>query len=963
MQRESNWRLYFTAIILALCIIFIWPTIQYAQFVFTTDDPDPKDYKTVAEYQAAQASYDKQKSLLMRNAISLGLDLVGGADVMLTVDHNAVISRRLDLEGGRLSSELNKSQINHSMSQNEAGNVLTLKLDDNAQTRQTANILNEDYSNLFNYNAQNLLNSGTVKLQLKEKYINNQLSETLRVAENKVRDRIDSFGLTQPSVSRQDELHAILVQIPGERDPEAAINELIRPAELEFFPLYTTKNEKEGNKLHDALVRKLFKPEPTIVTDDNGVKHYKWEMKKGATLPDDLHQVMYAKELSEQEIRENPWKVSAPIAEDPESNNVHYNVYIVTKEPAMTGSDLQNASVQTNMQEMGNPLVVTLQFAGQGRLDFYQLSKDYLQKSVAIALDRKIYSAPVFRSPIPHGSGEISGNFTSDEAHRLAMVLKAGALPTKLNVASSRVIGPSLGEESIIDSTKALMIGAVCVTVFMVLYYGTAGVVSVLALILNVLVILGCLDMFNATLTLSGIGGMILTLGMAVDANVLIYERIREELDAGADLVNGIRSGFGHAFSVIFDSNLTTLLAAFVLLQFGQGSVQGFALTMAFGLLANLFTGLTVTYALCRLWFTLTGGLSLGRLRIFKNPKINFIDMRKGSFALSTVLVICSIGFLIYNGGPNMAVDFESGLLTEVQVDKEGDLSDEIREAMSVSGLTNQAKVQRIEGQTGNRYLIRIAQQEVPEGVKETPVEYTERMFAEKMTGQFGQNYEILDRKAVSEEVGSKFRNIAIMVVIAASFCILLYLWFRFELVFGAAAVLALVHDLTITLGVITLLNVEISLDIVSALLILLGFSVNDTIVIFDRVRENSHSMFGHTFKDVCNRAMNQCLSRTVITSFTTVGIMLIMYFFGGRSLAPFALTLIVGGIVGTYSSDFVASPFVYWFNSRQKGKLMEHLGRKGQAAAQKQDAPAGAKPIKATTSGDSSGAPRRGRR
>jgi len=276
----------------------------------------------------------------------------------------------------------------------------------------------------------------------------------------------------------------------------------------------------------------------------------------------------------------------------------------------------------------------------------------------------------------------------------------------------------------------------------------------------------------------------------------------------------------------------------------------------------------------------------------------------------------------------------------------EEDLTKPMREALMGAGLPGeQARVQKIRGTEHNDYLVRLALQINPERPENRSgeVDYTQKRLEEALKARFPETADFLGTTAVGEEVGQGLRQIAMLVVVAASICILAYLWFRFELVFGVAAVIALIHDLAITLGVITLLGVQVNLDIVSALMILLGFSVNDTIVIFDRVRENSHLMLGKPFGEICNAAMNRSLSRTLITSGTTVGVMAIMYFFGGHSLQPFALTMIVGGIVGTYSSDFLATPFVYLWNQRQQGRLVEHLGRRPVPAAAAAAAPASA--------------------
>lgn len=918
MQRESNWRYYFIIVVLFVCLFLIFDTAQYVRFVFRSQPPEPTAFENRENFEQANEEYETQLRTLQRNAIKFGLDLIGGVDVLLKIDTNKMQQKLLSNLRQDMRRELQEKRIGASITITENGDRMTLKLDDRANGRQAANALSDYFdgasSRAEGFDAEKLIASGSNTFTLNEGYLRRELTTSIRNAEKSIRERVDRFGVTQPSVSLQESggmVNGIRVQVPGERDPEALIREVIRPAQLEFY-LVHEKQITDGG--YDPNFANQFY-EKKEVEGPYGEMRTEFVLKSGAQLPPGFIGL---------EGEELDRRVSPPVT--------IRRMYIVKKDPLMTGQHLRDAYVQTNPASMTNAITVGLTFNPQGAAKFRQVTRDNLKRHLAIALDKKIYSAPRINSVIPNGQAVIEGNFQSDDARDLALVLKAGALPADLRPDETRAVGPTLGEESIEKSLTALGITALVIACFMLVYYGpAAGFVSILALFLNLLVIVACLDLFNATLTLSGIGGMILTLGMAVDANVLIYERIREEIANGKALQAAIRGGFGRAFSVIFDSNLTTLLAAFVLLQFGEGSVQGFALTMAFGLLANLFTGLTVTYALCMLWFRWRGKISFGFVHILQNPKINFIGMRYASFTLSAIVVLACIGVLIARGGPQMAVDFQGGVLSEVRVDgADEDMTEEFMQALP----GGQAKVQKVAGSDYNDYLVRLALQKNPENPAGSgDPRYTEIQIRETLNtlaeSKDDVNIQILGTTSVSQEVGQQFQQIALFVVISASLCILIYLWFRFELVFGMAAVVALIHDLTITLGLITLLDIQISLDIVSALLILLGFSVNDTIVIFDRIRENSHSMFGHPFKDICNRAMNKTLSRTLITSLTTVGAMLIMFFFGGHSLAPFAMTLIIGGLVGTYSSDFVATPLVYLWNEHQEGRLVEHLGRK----------------------------------
>ncbi|MBN1867380.1 protein translocase subunit SecD [Candidatus Sumerlaeota bacterium] len=915
MQRESNWRNWTTLIVTLLCFLFMSPTLRYVTFVFNEQPPVEADYSTKEEFEEKTKAYEDKRAALQRKSIKLGLDLIGGVDVLLQIDEDQARTRLLEKMKDdllyRMRNDVNPISAVVDLTPDKR--ELSVSLREPRDARRASVILNRyvEGGTLSEFDQAGFERTGKTEIALAEPMLRRELSDAIANAEKTIRNRVDEFGVTQPSVSLQPETFSIRVQVPGEKDPEYVISQIIKPAQLAFYMLYEDPDGMSNESLADQLYEK-------VETEDRFGKTVEvFRLREGSQLPQGC--------IGMEGVDTDTGPGGQVTSVD--------RMYIVKRQVAMDGSNLRNAGVRTNPASLDSPIYVSFEFNAEGARALRKLTKENQGKRMAVALDKKIYSAPVIEEVIPDGAGIIRGSFSYDEANDLALVLKAGALPADLKPVEKRAVGATLGATSIRESVRALGIASACITVFMILYYGTAGLISIVALVLNMLLIVACLDLFNATLTLSGIGGMILTIGMAVDANVLIYERMREELARGRELRAAIRAGFRRAFSVIFDSNLTTLLAAFVLLQFGEGTVKGFALTMVFGLIANLFTGLTVTYAICSLWFRWRGKLSLGFLRFFQNTKWDFIGMRYVSWSASGLAILISLSVLLFRG-PQYAVDFEGGVLTEVRLNNvasSDDRSNEIRDALRAVGVSGeQSRVQKISREGFSDYLLRIPLL-TPEGQTEGDVSYTEeRVTNDGLRGVFGQEgVTVLSTSSVGTEVGQTFREIAILVIIGASICILAYLWFRFELVFGIAAVIALVHDITIVTGLITILNLQISLDVVSALLILLGFSVNDTIVIFDRIRENSHMMFGKPFKQICNDAMNVSLSRTVITSGTVLVVMTIMYFFGGRSLQPFALVMIIGGVVGTYSSDFIAAPFVFWWNQRQHGRLVEQLGRK----------------------------------
>jgi SecD/SecF fusion protein len=946
MQRESNLRIYIILAVTALSLYLILPTARYVNFSFTHKRP---------QAEADAKKYDDQKAKLQRGAISLGLDLVGGVDVLLKVDGDKTRARLLTNESEAILSRLREKRVGVKLVPTVEGGAkdsLTLTVDSKAETNQVVNAIRDYYEGANSpfepIDEESFHKTGTAILKLNPRYFHTNMKKMAENARNTIEKRVDAFGVTQPSVSLQDVgdgMDGVRVQVPGERDPEYVISQLIRPAQLEFYLVDPKQMIDSSDPYQQSYTDEFFETKP-------------WKDAHGK----DITEFVQKKDL--------PPGCIAMKGEydDPRSLTGKKTVMYIVKEPsAMTGQNLRSAYVSSDPSKLTNAIHVNISFDSQGASDFKQITEQNLRQHLAIALDGFIYSAPIIKAVIPNGQAVIEGSFSPKEAMALAQVLQSGALPADLKPDQKRTVGPTLGEQSLIQSMKAMAIAGVAITAFMVIYYGTAGIISVVALVLNLLLIIACLDLFNATLTLSGIGGIILTIGMAVDANVLIYERIRDELRSGRALHAAIRAGFARAFPVIFDSNLTTLLSAFVLLQLGEGSVRGFALTMVFGLIANLFTGLTVTYAIVSLWFRWRKSFGLGSLYIFRDPKIRFIDLRFVSFTVSGLVLLFALVGLTINGGPDFAVDFRGGVLSEVRV--LGSAQDESQEITKILP-GDQARVQRVMG-VSNDYVIRLALQ-TPPGSKAGDTEYTQNVIKNALVNRYKQEgVEFLGATTVSTEVGQTFRSIALLVIIGASLAILIYLWFRFELVFGVAAVVALLHDLVCTIGIITLWKVQMSLDVVAALLVMVGFSVNDTIVIFDRIRENSHTMFGKSFKVICDDAMNKSMSRTIITSGTVVGVMIVMYLFGGASLVPFAKVMIVGGIIGTYSSDFIAAPLVFMWNQYKKGKLAKELGRKPISPIQSEEpalagdsVPSGAATTGATAGAGNGGASgRRGRR
>ncbi|MDD5441427.1 MAG: protein translocase subunit SecD [Candidatus Omnitrophica bacterium] len=663
----------------------------------------------------------------------------------------------------------------------------------------------------------------------------NKVNDAINGAIEKVRNRIDSFGVKETSIVVQGD-KTILVQVPGVVD------------------------RKIVDKLKD-----VGKLEFKIVQSD---KEMTASAIKGEEQPG--YQLKYLDEM--------------PL--------------LVSDDNALVGADLAEAFV--GFDQYGVPSV-KLRFTADGSKKFAVVTGDNVDKRLAIVLDGNVVSAPGIREPILSGEAEITGDFVVEEVRALVSILNSGALPVPLVLEEERSVGPLLGSDSINRGVMSIVIGASLVVLFMLVYYLLGGLVAVVCLFLNLLFVLAGLHMFNATLTLPGIAGMILTLGMAVDANVLIFERIREELENNRPFALAVKNGFDQAKRTIVDANLTTLIATVFLFIYGTGPIRGFATTLSLGIVASIFTAVFVGRTLFA--FLLNMHISkMTMLKLLPNSNINFVRLRDICVTIS-LITICVGMFNFYKSEDQMyGVDFVGGQILEYKITPVTPIED-IRKTFSDSGITDVfiQEFKDIEGGVIVKSKGDISQD--TENILDAAYEKVERL---KVT-------------TVGPTVGNALKLKALLAIALSLLGILLYVGFRFHhFDFAFAAILALFHDVVITLGVLSFAGYEINLLTVTALLTIAGYSINDTIVIYDRIRELTPRMQGSSLKEVINTAINSTLSRTVITSLTTIMVVFVMYLIGGEALQGFVFTLLVGFIVGTYSSIYIASPVVLLFNRRK---------------------------------------------
>jgi SecD/SecF fusion protein len=673
---------------------------------------------------------------------------------------------------------------------------------------------------------------------------------TLDQAVEVIRKRVDSVGVAEPVIQPVGQ-NRIIVQIPGvsEADKASYRRQLERVAKLEFTLVHERSDELVGDG----------KTKPQI--------------------PIDSQLLMLRDRQPNGTVKEFP--------------------IVVKRRTEISGKSVANAF--RSVDQLGRAVVI-IEFNPDGRKKFGNLTEQNIGRRLAVILDGEVYSAPVIRSAI-YGSCEISGgNMSSVEAEELASVLK-NPLENPVSIIDERGVDPSLGASSVESGFRAGWVSLVAVGLFVLLYYRWLGLVSVFGLALNILILLGLLAQFGFTLTLPGLAGLILTIGIGVDANVLVFERIREELVHHRTALEAVGSGFQRAFSSILDANVTTVIAAAILFWQGSGPVQGFATVLCLGIFSSMFAALIISRTGAE-WLAEKGGKgSLHMMRLFENCKINFLGLRGPAFILSGLLLGAGLVTVAIKGEKVLGVDFTGGDLVTFSFQQKVD-DGKIR--ASLGSVAEVVQYQR--SPVGGQEVLSLR---TAFGMGEKAGETLSRDFPEA-------KFQQLQLDKVAGVVGNELKQKALIALILGMIAIFFYTTWRFETSFAIGAIVALLHDVLISLGVFALLGRELSLPMVGAILAVAGYSINDTIVIFDRIREFFRGGVGADRAGVMNLAINQTLSRTLLTSGTTFLAVLVLFLLGGRVINDFSLILLIGIVVGTYSSIFIASPIVLLFGRKR---------------------------------------------
>jgi len=579
--------------------------------------------------------------------------------------------------------------------------------------------------------------------------------------------------------------------------------------------------------------------------------------------------------------------------------------YILEKAAVVTGEELVDA--QPDFDQNGRP-AVSFRFNPTGARKFGTYTAENIGSPFAIVLDGEVISAPVIQGHIPGGSGIITGSFTVEESTNLAVLLRAGALPAELTFLEERTVGPELGADSIEAGKIACIVAFALVLGFMFLSYGTFGIFANIALIINVGLIFGLLSMIGATLTLPGIAGIVLTIGMAVDANVLVFERIREEIKSAKGPARAIELGYEKALSAITDANITTFLTAVILYAMGSGPVRGFAITLGLGIITSVFTAIFVTRLIVVIWYerrrpkTVLEGRAL-RL-VPKETKLDFFSKWKMSIGASVILIVVALGSFGAQG-LNYGIDFKGGTTIRTQSTQEIDIGQyrELIQPMDLGDVSITEVFDPTWPEDKNVAMIRIEAQEGQEAVTADVTRQVEAALQQVIP-----DLTFTSVDSVGPKVSTELVQTAALAVILAIAAVLIYIWLRFEWQFAVGAVAALVHDVVLTIGVFSVIQIPFDLTIIAALLTIVGYSLNDTVVVFDRVRENLRKYKKMPLNAVLNLSINETLSRTVMTSVTTLLALIALYVLGGDVIRGFVFAMIWGVVVGTYSSVFVAS-------------------------------------------------------
>ena len=936
-------------------------------------------------YAVGQVSEAEEDYVSKREALEASyLDSIGGNPVLGYTSYDDAktkeLNKGLDLKGGiNVTLQISVRDILQGLANNTKNPVFNKALDD-ADVASTDS--DDTYLELFFDAFDNI--KGDTKLASPDIFANKGLSDAInfqmtddevkpiirrKIDESVVsafevlRKRIDGFGVTQPNIQREGNSGRIVVELPGARDIQRARDLLSSTAQLEFWETYPQSNQSLGQffvsaneRLRAILepVEEAEEPAPTSEIDSllSDVAQDSLDLATqsnpllGKMIPASPGSNAIAR-VAVSDIAELESYFAMPeirrllpadiqftkfAFEKPPKDSEIAELYALKSNrdgtPRISGDVVSDA--QDTFDQFNKP-AVSMTMNTKGAREWEKLTGDAFnnQTGIAIVLDNRVYTAPgVSSGPISGGRSEITGAFTINETKDIANVLRAGKLPASADIIDSFVVGPSLGQEAIDSGFMSFMIAMAFVLLWMIFYYGKAGIFADIALVLNIVLIFGVLPSLGAVLTLPGIAGIVLTIGMSVDANVLIFERIKEELARGKGKAQAVADGFSNALSSILDANITTGLTAIILFVFGSGPIKGFATTLMIGIVTSLFTAIFITRLLVD-WYIAKKGRELQfstsiTKNLFTNMNINFLSKRKVAYIVSVVLV--GVGaFSLFTKGLQPGVDFVGGRNYQIRFEQAVSPSEITSELLPALGSAN-AKTFGEANQiiVTTNYKVDVQGNEVDDEIMDILFNTLQKYYPDGTTfddfkpGGSNDDIGVLKYRKVGPTIADDIKNNAVWAIFGSLAVVFLYILLRFRRwQFSLGAVIAVFHDVMIVLGIFSLtteimpFNMEIDQAFIAAILTVIGYSLNDTVVVFDRIREVVN-LKGWKDGDHINEALNSTLSRTLNTSLTTLIVLLAIFVFGGESLRGFMFAMIIGVLIGTYSSVFIATPIMF---------------------------------------------------
>ncbi|MFC2148091.1 protein translocase subunit SecDF [Bacteroidota bacterium] len=952
-----------------LSYTFITAKVEKDAALFATSAVSPSEEDYVAKREGVEAIY---------------LDSIGGNPILGYTSYDDAkkkeLNKGLDLKGGiNVTLQISVKDILKGLADNTKNPIFNKALADADAASKDSD---ETYIDLFFEAFDNI--KGDAKLASPDIFANKGLSDEInfqmtddevkpiirrKIDESVVsafevlRERIDGFGVTQPNIQREGKSGRILVELPGARDIARAQDLLSSTAQLEFWETYEPGNQslinffiqandrlktlvadteedavvKEESEI-DSLLSDVTQDSLDVATERNPLFEKLQLSGPGfavgiAAIKDTAEIGSYLRMPEVRRLLPGDVQFTKFLWERPTKDSEVASLYALKSNrdntPRISGDVVSDARDQ--FDQFNRPAVgMDMNVKGAKLWEKLTSEANLNNTGIAIVLDNKVYTAPGVSQVggISGGSSEITGTFTVNETKDIANVLRAGKLPASAEIIDSFVVGPSLGQEAIDSGFMSFLIAMVFVLLWMVFYYGKAGIFADIALSFNIVLIFGVLASLGAVLTLPGIAGIVLTIGMSVDANVLIFERIKEELAKGKGKGQAISDGFSNALSSILDANITTGLTAIILLIFGSGPIKGFATTLIIGILTSLFTAIFVTRLLVD-WYLTGKGRTLDfstaiTKNLFKNLNINFLSKRKISYVLSFILVAVGL-FSLFTQGLDEGVDFVGGRNYQIRFVNPvspSEITNELSDALGSASAKTFGDANQIMVTT--KYKVDVQGTEVDDeilGILYTTLQKylpDGATYEDFIPGGTNGDIGVLKYRKVGPTIADDIKKNALWAIFGSLAIVFLYILLRFrKWQYSLGAVVAVFHDVLIVLGIFSLtskvmpFSMEVDQAFIAAILTVIGYSLNDTVVVFDRIREMV-SEHGWKGGDNINNALNSTLSRTLNTSLTTLVVLLSIFVFGGESLRGFMFAMIIGVIVGTYSSLFIATPVMF---------------------------------------------------